>query len=88
MAGVAQLVEHQIVALVVAGSSPVARPYKKSGGSISTAFFYGYLPFRLFRVLVALLCTACLAVLRRKRLPWYRTSLSSRHFLHFSHSLL
>ncbi len=29
MAGVAQLVEHQIVALVVAGSSPVARPQKK-----------------------------------------------------------
>lgn len=28
MAGVAQLVEHQIVALVAAGSSPVARPQK------------------------------------------------------------
>ncbi len=29
MAGVAQLVEHQIVALGVAGSSPVARPTNK-----------------------------------------------------------
>ncbi len=38
MAGVAQLVEHQFVALGVAGSSPVARPTKKAV-DISIAFF-------------------------------------------------
>lgn len=35
MAGVAQLVEHQIVALGVAGSSPVTRPLRRQYDSLA-----------------------------------------------------
>ncbi len=41
MVGVAQLVEHKVVALVVAGSSPVAHPnfYRRDGQqAVSTSF--------------------------------------------------
>ena len=39
MVGVAQLVEHQIVALRVAGSTPVAHPIKKTVPFRGTVFF-------------------------------------------------
>ncbi len=39
MVGVVQLVEHQVVILDVAGSSPVAHPKKKAGLLVRPAFF-------------------------------------------------
>ena len=39
MVGVAQLVEHKVVALVVAGSSPVAHPNLKKGKTACWAVF-------------------------------------------------
>ena len=41
MVGVAQLVEHQVVALVAAGSIPVTHPIKILKSSRSAAFFIG-----------------------------------------------
>ena len=73
MVGVAQLVEHLVVAQVAVGSSPITHPIKKMPGSARTrAFFFNPIHASIFTCMRNHLNYFCLQVKRCGFLPLVR----------------